>query len=344
MEQNEKSLHLAKAELLKESAAIERRFVEQVVTEEDKSRLVEIKEELIKINTKLAELTPKRSMFRKKEHKPSEFVRTVKVLALSLVTIIVVFMVGWMYLLRDTGPETIKKAVDYWSQQQVATQQLTNALTERLKEVKNPSMKGMVVVTEKDGFITIFPESLQINSIEADAGTAMMNKVRSWGYDSILFGKAYTSMSGRVFWTDFEGKNETDMEIIINKMREMGIKNCFAFMSNPDGRTWPDPIKNWAHGELKIQQVEIRRAAILWRTGEKKIVFHADNITGQIRGDKVKVKVDNLPIEQIQAYHLEQEKLQKEKELEELGYFKRAYGWTKQKVQYGVDWVLEKVE
>lgn len=344
MEQNEKGLHLAKAELLKESAAIERRFVEQVVTEEDKSRLVEIKEELIKINTKLAELTPKRSMFRKREHKPSGFVHTVKVLAIAAVAIVAIVVIGGTYLFRDTGPETIKKAVDYWSQQQVATQQLTNALTERLKEVKNPSMKGMVVVTEEDGFTTIFPESLQINSIEADAGTAMMNKVRSWGYDSILFGKAYTSMSGRVFWTDFEGKNETDMEIIINKMREMGIKNCFAFMSNPDGRTWPDPIKNWAHGELKIQQVEIRRAAILWRTGEKKIVFHADNITGQIRGDKVKVKVDNLPIEQIQAYHLEQEKLQKEKELEEIGYFKRAYGWSKEKAQHGVDWVLEKVE
>jgi len=346
MEQTEKSLRLAKAELLKESAAIERKFVEQVVTDEDKSRLVEIKEELIKINTQLAQLaSPKRSMFEKRKDKPvSGFVHTIKVLAISVVVIFALFIASGTYLMHETGPETIKKAVNYWSEQQVATQQLANALTERFKEVKNPSMEGMVVVTEKDGFTTIFPESLQINSIEADVGTAMMNKVRSWGYDSILFGKAYTSMSGRVYWTDFEGKNETDMEIIINKMREMGIKNCFAFMSNPDGRTWPDPIKNWAHGELKIQQVEVRRAAILWKTGEKKIVFHADNITGQIRGDNVKVKVDNLPVEQIQAYHLEQEKLQKEKELEEIGYFKRAYGWSKEKAQHGVDWVLEKVE
>jgi len=347
MEQTEKSLRLAKAALLEESAAIEGRIAEEEATDGDKIRLVEIKEELIKLNTQLVKLVapkPKRSMFGKREHKPSGFVHTVKVMAISLVTIVVVFVAGWTYLMRDVGPETIKKAVNYWSEQQAATQQLTNALTERLKQVKNPSMEGMAVITEKDGFTTIFPESIQINSIEADAGTAMMNKVRSWGYDSILIGKAYTSMSGRVFWTDFEGKNETDMEIIINKMREMGIKNCFAFMSNPDGRTWPDPIKNWAHGELKIQQVEVRRAAVLWKTGESKIVFHADNITGQIRGDKVKVKVDNLPIEQIQAYHLEQERLQKEKNEENPGYLSRAYGWTKDKVKFGTDWVLEKVE
>jgi hypothetical protein len=134
------------------------------------------------------------------------------------------------------------------------------------------------------------------------------------------------------------------MEIIINKMREIGIKNCFAFVSNPDGRTWPDPIKNWAHGELKIQQVEVRRAAILWKTGESKIVFHADNITGQVRGKNVKIKVDNIPIEQIQQYHLEQEKIQKEKKEENIGYFSKAYNWTKGKIKFGTDWVLEKVE
>jgi hypothetical protein len=345
MEQTEKILHQTKAELLKESAAIEERIAEETSTEGDKNRLVEIKEELIKLNTQLATPKPKRSMFGKREHKPSGFVHTVKVLAVSVVVIVAMVVAAGTYMIHETGPEAIKKAVNYWSEQQVATQQLANALTERFKEVKNPSMEGMVVITEKDSnFITIFPESIVENPVHYKAVAAMVNKVRSWGYDSILIGNAYTSMSGRVFWTDFEGKNETDMEIIINKMREIGIKNCFAFVSNPDGRTWPDPIKNWAHGELKIQQVEVRRAAILWKTGESKIVFHADNITGQVRGKNVKIKVDNIPIEQIQQYHLEQEKIQKEKKEENIGYFSKAYNWTKGKIKFGTDWVLEKVE
>ena len=347
MEQTEKSLRLTKAALLEESAAIEGRIAKETSTEGDKTRLVEIKEELIKLNTQLAQLVtpkPKRSMFGKREHKPSGFVHTVKVLAISVVVIVAMFVASGTYLMHETGPEAIKKAVNFWSEQQVATQQLANALTERFKEVKNPGLEGIVVITEPDGFTTIFPESIANSPMYHKVAEAMLKKVRSWGYDSMIIGKAYTSMGGRVFWTDYEGKNETDMEIIIDKMREMGIKNCFAFMSNPDGRTWPDPIKNWAHGELKLQQVEVRRAAILWKTGEEKVTIHADNIKGQLRGDNFKIKVDNVPIEQIQAYHLEQERLQKEKNKENPGYFSRAYDWTKGKIKFGTDWVLEKVE
>ena len=359
MDEREKLLRQSRSSLMRECAELEDRVTQGIATDKDKARLAGAKEELIEISSKLAKIVERREastkrrsilttlgeMFKRKardmeskEQKTHSLKYTVKVLTLAIVVLALIFGVTVGLVIYQAGPQAVRQAVADYSTQTSALEDIKNALVARVQTLKNPNFDGIEVIVDKDGFTTILPANM--DDVHERLALAMSKRVKEWGYDCILVGDGYTSMSGPFVYRDFKGGTETDMEIMINAMREKGINNCFAFMGNPDHRAMPFPIKNYVQGPLKIEQVEVRRAAILWRTGDKKIVFHSDNLKGQLKGDKLKAKLKDIPLEQVQQYEIKQ----KEKEKENPGQISKSYGYVKDKVKKGWNWALEKVE
>jgi len=358
MDEKEKQLRQNRASLMRECAAIEDRITQGVATDGDKARLLKAKEELVEISSKLAEIEEKVAftkrtgffetlgkMFGKKakelepeELKTNPLVYTAKVLAGVILVLAIVFGGIAGVVLYETGPQVIKQAVEDYSRQASVLEEIKDALVGRIQTLKNPNFDGIEVIEDKDGFVTIRPANIE--GINKELAEAMSKRAKEWGYDSILIGDGYTSMSGPFVYRDFKGGTETDMEVMVNAMREKGLKNCFAFMGNPDHRAMPHPIKNYVQGPLKIEQVEVRRASILWRTGQKKITFHSDNFKGQLKGSVLKAKMKEIPLEQIQQYQMKQ----KEKEKENPGRIVRSYNYVKDRIKAGWKWALDRVE
>jgi hypothetical protein len=353
MNEKEKELRQKRSSLMRECAEIEDRITEGIATHGDKERLKIVKEELIEVNTKLSKVSEEKQAFTKRtglfgalsrKAKESEESKThpikyaAKVIVYSALVLVLIFGTIIGVVIHDAGPQAIKQAVTSYANQAAALEQIKDAMIARVSGVKNPNFDGLEVIEDKDGFVSIFPTNM--DEMHKKLAVAMTKQVKDWGYDCVLIGDGYTSMSGPFLYRDFKGGTETDMEIMVNAMREKGVENCFAFMGNPDDRAMPYPIKNYVQGSLKIEKADVRRAAILWKTGESKIVFHSDNLNGQLKGDKLKAKMRDIPLEQIQQYH----EKQKEKEKENPGRISKVYNYIKGKAKTGWNWALEKVE
>ena len=230
MKEKEKLLREERVSLLRQSAELEERVNKGIATTEDKERLLVIKENLSRVSRELSELVDKPKSFRlfrkPREQAQGGFAYVIRVLMYSIVSLALIFTIAGVYIFHETGPEAIKKAINYAAEQQHLEKQLVDVLSKRIKDVKNPELIGVETITDSDGFTMIFPTTVYKDQVRSKAIEDMSHKVKSWGYDSLLVGRAYNSLGGRVFWTDFQGQDETDLEIIIDKMRSMGLKKC----------------------------------------------------------------------------------------------------------------------
>jgi len=176
-----------------------------------------------------------------------------------------------------------RKIDDLTQQVKDAREDMVDAAIRTLKEFKNPSFDGIRFGAVK-GIQSVYPISSTIQE------KGVFFHLAKWagenGYDAVIFGESYSGLNGTFYWTD--GKNnqyDTDMELVINMLKEKGCKKIMSFVSNPEYKNYIPYVTNYINGLFDISEVQNYRLEILsskfWKTN-KSTIIRADNFNAEI--------------------------------------------------------------
>jgi len=230
-----------------------------------------------------------------------------RMIIITITTIIICIILAISTFMMN--PEAVQKAVEnsinaYISQTERVSRlevelaslntKMAEAIIERLNSVKNPSLEGIVVKTVS-GITVIEPKSLPYPM------TRVHQSVAEWassnGYDSVLFGVVSESLSGLTYWTNYSSENETDMGLIVERLRKKGLKKTLGFVSNVSEIHLPKPFDQYMIGKLTVKEVPVYLFGFCWDTGDTKVLISSKNISGSVINGTTNLKMyDTRPI------------------------------------------------
>ena len=162
---------------------------------------------------------------------------------------------------------------------------------DKLVQLRAPS--GVLILQDpKTGYTMVMPKQMTPAYTTFCAGLSA--KAATMGFDGILLGKVYTGPDGTLKFADFTGQNECKASSVVERMRDLSLRNVLAVVDNPDNRTIGFPVLEQTRGPLIVQEKDVRFAWILWKTGEKKIIFSSANCSGKIKGQDVDFSLDGM--------------------------------------------------
>lgn len=167
---------------------------------------------------------------------------------------------------------------------------MVNAAIRTIKQFKNPSFDGIKFCNVK-GVYSVYPMSCSVEDKKVYYHLALWAK--EVGYDTVIFGESYTGLNGTFYWSD--GKNnqyDTDVELIINMLKEKGCKKIMSFISNQECKNYIPHVKNHVNGLFIISEVQNYRLEILshkfWKT-HKSVVIRSNNFSAEIIDNELNV-------------------------------------------------------
>ena len=176
-----------------------------------------------------------------------------------------------------------RKIDDLTQQVKDAREDMVDAALRTLKQFKNLSFDG-IVFGIVDGIKSVYPVSA--TTTEKGAYYHLAKWAHSVGYDAVIFGESYSGLNGTFYWTD--GKNpqyDTDMELVINMLKEKGHKKIMSFVSNSEYKNYIPYVTNYINGLFVVSEVQNYRLEILsskfWKTN-KSTIIRADNFNAEI--------------------------------------------------------------
>lgn len=168
-------------------------------------------------------------------------------------------------LFKDAINYGIDNYTGYSSRLDVLSESINNAVENNAKsllkvvenKVKNPALNGIIFSVEESGVQSVYPRSMLRKDMRV-MNKYLLQWVSEQGYDSAIFGDCYIGMNGTLYWTDGENiENDTNMELIINTMKERGCRKIFSFINNvPKARYFSRDVRNYTIGTLNYREVQ----------------------------------------------------------------------------------------
>jgi len=167
---------------------------------------------------------------------------------------------------------------------------MIGAALRTVRQFKNPTFNGLRFTTV-DGVHSVYPISRSRN--EKKVYYLLSKWAKTEGYDGLIFGESYSGLNGTFYWSNGQNdKYDTDMELIINMMKEKGCKKIMSFVSNVECKNYIPYVSNYIDGLLIISEVQnyhLEISALKFWKSNRSIIVRAKNFSAEIINEELAI-------------------------------------------------------